>query len=155
MRSLLLVLVPCLALASERKISREEVPKAVLDGALARYPKAKLVRFVEEVSAGRKTYEITLEAEGKRTDLVLSAEGKPLVAEQVIGLKDLPGPVQKGLSASKYAKARVDRVERVEDLKTASAPTFELIVDVAGRKRELSFDGTGALTKDEEADDED
>ena len=147
--------IPWFVLGAERKIPREEVPAAVIDAATARFPKAKLTRFIEETSAGKKTYELRLDLEGKLSDLVVSADGKPLALETVIAAADLPEPVRKALAASKYAKGKLRRVERIEDLKTSGPPTYELDVEMPGKNRELTFNTRGALVKDEESDEED
>ena len=157
MRSIVLLAVAfgLEALAGEKKISREEVPRPVLEAVLARYPKGKLVRFIEESEKGQKSYEVVIEAGAKRVELVLSADGKPLLEEQKISVAELPAGVRTALAASAYGKARVLQVERLEDLKTPGAATFEVLVEQGGKKRELVFDAAGALTKDEDVTHED
>ena len=73
-----------------------------------------------------------------------------LAGKEIIGtiaVKDLPAAVHRGLLASRYAKARVLRVERVTEAAKSGAVTFELMVEQAGKKHELAFDQTGKLTR--------
>ncbi len=149
-------LIPMIALAAERRITRDEVPSVVIDAAASKFPKAKLLKFVEVTSNGLKSYELTLVFEGKQSDLVVAAEGKLLALETVIAAAALPEPVRKALAASKYGKGKVRRAERIDDLKTAGAPpTFEIDVEVTGKDRELTYDSKGTLLHDEEFNEED
>jgi hypothetical protein len=88
------------------------------------------------------------------TELLISPEGKILEEEQIVTEADLPEPVQKALAASKYGKAKVLRVEKVISSDKPRAPSFELVVEQGGKKRELLFSFTGTLTEDEDAGDE-
>ena len=156
MRALWLGLIPWIALAGERRITREQVPAVVLDAAATRYPKARLLRFVEATSGGKTNYELTLQLDGKQSDLVVSADGKLVALETVIAVKALPDAVRKALAASKYGKGKVRRVELIEDLSTPGAPpSIEIDVEVGGKGYELTFDNTGALLKAEATDEED
>ncbi len=151
MRSTLLLLLPVVAFAGEKKIKPEAVPAAVVKAAAERFPKGKVTGYVEETDGTKKSYEVAFELEGQRVELILAPDGKLEAEERTLAAKDLPAEVTRALAASKYAKASLERVERVEDLRTHAAPIWEVVVLAAGVRRELVFDSSGALKKDQPA----
>ncbi len=72
----------------------------------------------------------------------------------MIAFKDLPDAVKKGLARSRFAKAKVLRVERVTAAQRSSAPTYELVVEIDGKKHEVAFDTAGKLLSTERAEEE-
>jgi hypothetical protein len=135
------------ALAAEKTIKKSEVPKAVLEAAAARYPKAEMTGFSQEEEAGQTVFEVRLKEAGAWTDVVLSREGKILSEEKTISMKDLPEAVQQGLSASLHAKAKVLKVERVTEFDKPETTTFEILVQGGKQKWELVFSSDGKLAK--------
>jgi len=146
----LLLSLPGVAAAEDKKIDKDQVPKAVIDAVAARYPAGKLIAFEEETEGGKKAYEISVEVGVSNAELIISPDGKILTEETVITVKDLPDAVTKALAASKYARATIRKIEKVVDTDKPRAPIFEIVVEQDAKKLELAFDAQGALTKVEE-----
>ena len=99
--------------AGEKALKESEVPKPVIDAVKKKYPRAKLTGFAEETRKDKTTYEIQVEDGKRRIEIDLSLEGKILVEEEAIGEDALPKEVKKGLEASKYAKWKLKKAERL------------------------------------------
>ena len=151
---MILLLLPVVALAGERTVKPEAVPPAVVKAATDRYPTAKVTRYIEETEGSTKRYEVVLDIDGQKVELIVATDGTPQEEERVVAAKDLPAEVAKTLAASKHAKATVGRVERVEDLLSKQV-RWEVVVEAGGKRRELVFDSSGALKKDMKAGKED
>jgi hypothetical protein len=152
-RRLSLVTVACAfmisapAFAYEKAVRQAEVPRQVLAAVAAKYPNAKFTHFAKEVEGGKILYEVVLEDGPHHAEVSVSPEGTIVSEEATIGLQDLPPAVQQGLAGSRYAKAKVLRVERVTEASKPEATTFELLVELSGKKHEIAFDQTGTLTR--------
>jgi hypothetical protein len=142
-----LTMVATAAFAHEKAIQRAEVPQPVIAAVLAKYPNAKLTHFAKEVEGSRTLYEVVLEAVSGHAEVSVSPEGGIVAEEATIAAQDLPEAVQEGFAASRFAKAKVLRVERVTETAKPGMTTFELMVEQAGKKQELAFDQTGKLTR--------
>lgn len=141
--------VATLAAAGEQVVKESEVPKAVRAAVTAAYPKAHAARFEREDEGGKVAYEVLLEADGARFELVVSSDGKVLEEERRIELTQAPEAVRKGLAASRYATAKVTGVEKITKTDHPQTPDFEIAVLQGNEKHELVFRHTGELTKDE------
>ena len=148
---LLVCLIPLAVLAGEKTVPVQQVPAAVIKAAADRHPKGKVTRYVEEVDGTRKSYEVVIDLEGQKVELIIAADGKLEEEERTLTAKDLPPNVTKAIAASKYAKAMIGKVERVEDLRTRAPMIWEVIVEESGKRRELVFEESGALKKDSAA----
>ena len=150
----LLWLMPLVAFAGEKTVKPEQVPAAVVKAATERYPKGKITKYIEEIEGGKKSYEVVFELDGQKVEVIIGADGKLLEEERVMTASDLPPEVTKAIADSKHAKAKIARVERVEDLSTRASPVWEVVVEEGGKRRELVFKN-GAIAKDKEAGHED
>ena len=137
------------AFASEKTVQRSDVPKPVLAAVEAKYPNAKLTHFAKEVEGGKTLYEVVLDADSGHAEVSVSPEGAIVSEEATIAVGALPEAVKKGLAASRYANAKVLRVERVTETAKPGRATFELTVEQAGKKHELAFNQAGTLARDE------
>jgi hypothetical protein len=151
MRSILLaVLVASVAAAAEKPVKAEQVPPAVVKAAAGRHPTGKVTGYVEENDAQKKAYEVRLDVDGQKVELIVAPDGTLLEEERVVAWADLPADVTRALAASKYAKAKVGKIERVEDLHSGTPLVWELVVEEGGKRRELVFKN-GVLEKDKAA----
>jgi hypothetical protein len=135
------------AFANEKTVKQADVPKPVLAAVEAKYPNAKLTHFAKEVEDGKTLYEVALTVGTTHAEVSVSPEGKIVSEETTISVNDLPDAVRNGLAGSRYGKAKVLRVERVMEAAKPGVTTFELMVEQAGKKHELAFDGAGKLTR--------
>jgi hypothetical protein len=138
-----------LAAAGEQVVKESDVPKVVRAAVAAAYPKAHAARFEKDDEGGNVAYEVLLEADGARWELVVAPDGKVLEEERKIELSEAPEAVRKSLAASKYATAKVTGVEKITKAGQPNTPVFEIAVVQGSDKHELVFTHTGELTKDE------
>ena len=133
------------ALASEKKVKKAEVPKAVMDAAAQQYPKAKMTGFSKGDEHGGVVYEIKLEEGTARSEIVVTPEGKILSEEKTLSEKQLPAEVRKALAASPHAKAKVVGVEEVKSTDKPDTPTYEVTVSEGKKTVALTYSAKGEL----------
>jgi hypothetical protein len=126
--------------AGETKITKKDVPAAVLASFEKAYPKATMKGFSKEVEKGQTLYEIE-SLEGKMArDATYAADGKVAAVEESMETKDAPTAVQQALE-KKYPKAKVNKAEKVMEANTVA---YEFHVTTAqGKKAEVKFDAKG------------
>lgn len=151
----ILLLSANIASADETRIARSSVPKPVLDAVVAKYPKAKMLEFSRETEEHGTVYEVKLEASGARVEVEVSPEGAILEEERVISPADLPSAVKAALLRSRYAKAKVERAEKVTATADPEHPTYELEVVLDAKRSELVFSADGRLLRVESSEDRD
>jgi hypothetical protein len=139
-----------LTLAADEPLKKQDVPAPVLASVAKKYPSGVMKAFEKEVEEGKTQYEVKVVAEGRTSDIIVAPDGTLLLEETTIPASELPATVSRALAASSYGKAKVVRVERINDLQASGAPSFEVVVNGQGKQRELIFDSTGKLRQDEE-----
>ena len=138
------VLVASLALpaaASERKLSRAQVPSPVLTAFEKAYPKAKALSFAEEDKDGKTCYEIESRDGTTRRDLLFAADGTVLEIEEIVPAADLPAAVRDAV-AKQAPKATIKSAEKVT---RGDKVLYEIELSATSttKTRELVFDGNG------------
>jgi hypothetical protein len=121
--------------ADEEKVPLDRAPKAVVEAAKRRFPKAEVVGVSKETANGKTVYEVEMKQGGKTTDVTLTPEGVITLIEAQIDAKDLPKAVS-GALEQKYPKAAykiVEAVYKVADGKEA-LDFYELLVATADKK---------------------
>ena len=126
--------------AQDKKISKKDVPAAVLSAFQKAYPNARIKNYLTETEGGKMYYEIE-STQGKTTlDALLLPDGTFYEMEEGIAAKDLPAPVSAAVSA-KYPDSKIMNVEKTTrgtdvtyDLKLATGKTHVgLTVDPSGK----------------------
>lgn len=126
--------------AQDKKISKKDVPAAVLSAFQKAYPDAKIKGYLTETEGGKMYYEIE-SIKGKTTlDALLLPDGTFYEIEEGVAAKDLPAPVSAAVRA-KYPDFKIMRAEKTThgtdvsyDLKVASGKTHvSLTVDPSGK----------------------
>ncbi len=134
----------------EQKISEKEVPAAVLKAFKAAYPTAKPVGYTREKENGQNVYEIEFKDSGKKFDAIYTPEGKLLILEQEINMKELPEIVLNQLKK----EFKSFEVEIVEKISKDNLIYYELVVEIIEEKQEkeyeILFDADGKLLEREE-----
>jgi hypothetical protein len=98
--------------ADETKVPLDKVPKAVMDAAKKRFPKAEVKEASTEKADGKTVYEITLKEGGKNIDVTLTEAGAITTIEKEVAFADLPKAVAETLT-KKYPKATYGMIEEV------------------------------------------
>lgn len=121
--------------ADEEKVPLDKVPKAVLETAKKRFPKAEVVGASKETADNKTVYEIELKQDKKTIDVTLTPEGVLTLIEQEIDAKDLPKAVTKTLD-EKYPKATYKLVEEVIAVKDGKEALdfYEALLITADKK---------------------
>ena len=94
------------------KITRQEVPKAVLDALVVRYPAARANAYARERRDGNTVYEIETTEKSVRRDIIFSVAGAILEVEEAIPPKRLPQVILDSISTN-YPSSRVISAEKV------------------------------------------
>ncbi len=127
----------------------------MLEAASAKYPKLEMKQFALEIENGKTLYEVQMQSGSTRTELSLTSDGRIVSEELTISMTQVPEAVRKAFASTKYAKAKVRRVEKVMETDKPEAPKYELLVEQGGKKHELVFAPDGQLTKEEHVGKED
>jgi hypothetical protein len=138
--------------ADEEKVPLDKVPKAVLDAAKKRFPKAEVVGASKEKEDNKTVYEIELKLDGKKIDVTLTEEGAITTIEQQIDAKDLPKAVSEALD-KKYPKAAFKIVESVTKVKDGNEKLeyYEVLLVTAEKKEiEVEILADGKIKNEEE-----
>ncbi len=84
--------------AGEKKLSKHQVPKPVLEAFEKAYPNVKGVEFEKEMLEGKPAYEVEYKENGKEYEVVYDADGSLLQKEEGIDLQALPEPVRQAVT---------------------------------------------------------
>jgi hypothetical protein len=122
--------------ADEEKVPLDKVPKAVLDAAKKRFPKAEMVGASKETENGKTVYEVELKLAGKTIDVTLTPEGVITLIEKQIDAKELPKAVTEALE-KKYPKATYKIIEAVYAVKDGKDKLdfYEILLVTAAKKK--------------------
>ncbi|MBP3955851.1 PepSY-like domain-containing protein [Gemmata sp. G18] len=138
--------------ADEEKVPLEKVPKAVLEAAKKRFPKAEVVGASKETEKDKTVYEVELKEAGKTIDVTLTPEGIITTIEKQIDAKELPKAVTDALE-KKYAKATFKVVESVYSVKDGKeALDYYEVLLVTAEKKEIEVEilADGKIKHEEE-----
>ncbi|AMV24337.1 hypothetical protein VT84_08065 [Gemmata sp. SH-PL17] len=138
--------------ADEEKVPLEKVPKAVLEAAKKRFPKAEVIGASKETEKDKTVYEVELKDAGKTIDVTLTPEGVITTIEKQIDAKELPKAVTDALE-KKYAKATfkiIESVYSVKDGKEALDYYEVLLVTAAKKEIEVEILADGKIKHEEE-----
>jgi hypothetical protein len=138
--------------ADEEKVPLDKVPKAVLEAAKKRFPKAEVVGASKEAEKEKTVYEVELKQGGKTIDVTLTPEGVITTIEQQIDAKDLPKAVAEALD-KKYPKAAHKIIEAVYAVKSGkeSLDFYEVLLVTSEKKEvEVQIFPDGKIKAEEE-----
>jgi hypothetical protein len=129
--------------AQDKKITKKDLPPAVLAAFEKAYPKAEIKGVSEEKGEnGKMEYEIE-SIEGKTgRDVAYLADGKVIEIEETCVL---PDAVRKALD-QKYPKGKVEKAEKIT---RGSTVEYEAVVEVGEKKSEVVLDPAGKVIKAE------
>lgn len=140
----------CLALAAfgqanadEKELSKDRVPKAVIDAFEKAYPKAKGLTYEEEMFEGKKVYEVEYKKNGKEFGFKYSADGVLLQKEEEIDIKALPDSIVQAI-LSAHPDAAIKEAEK-KMKPDGTVTTYEVEIETAGKEIELELDAGGNI----------
>lgn len=129
----------------EKKLTRKELPAAVLSAFQKTYPKAHIKGIAEEKKDGKTYFEIeSLDGKTER-DLLYLADGSVAEIEESMAVADLPEAVKASLEAN-YPKAKLLEVEKVTK---GSEVSYGLDLRSAKGRVTIDMDASGRILKEE------
>lgn len=138
--------------ADEVKVELKDLPKAVLETVMKRFPKAELIEAAKETDGTKVEFEVTLKVGETKYDVMLTPDGKITLIEKTIALKDLPKAVAEAVEKA-YPKATLTLAEEmtkvVEGKEVLSY--YEVQLTTADKKMlevEVSPEGKILMTED-------
>jgi len=144
------------ARADEEKIAIDKLPKAVAEAVKKRFPKGELTEAAKETEGDKVSYEVSVKDGDKTMDVTFAPDGKLLLIETVIDVKELPKAVTAAL-AEKYPKAvfkTVESVVKVTDGKE-ELDYYEVLLTTAEKKElEVQIFADGKVKATEKKKDE-
>ena len=133
--------------AGEKKISKKEVPSAVLSAFENAYPKASMKGFAKEVEDGKTCYEIE-SLDGMTTrDILYFADGKVAEIEEGVPADKLPDAV-KATVKKEYPKGKITKAEH---LTREAIVEYEIHIISGKTKHELIVAPDGKVVKPQKA----
>jgi hypothetical protein len=130
-------------IAGEKKITRKELPTAVLSAFEKAYPKAVIRGLSKEEENGKTFYEIeSLDGKTHR-DLLYSPDGTVAEIEQAVAVNDLPAAVKATVSKN-FPKGKILKSER---LTRDTVTEFEVVISSGKAKHEVVLDPAGNIVK--------
>ena len=144
----LVLSVPVLGLAAEKKLQRSELPPAVEKAMQPRLQGATIKGFSTEVEGGKRLYEVELMVDGHSRDISFLANGEIAEIEEEVALDALPPEIRTALTA----KAKGATITKVESLtKKERLVAYEATAKTAsGKRKEFQVGPKGETLKHEE-----
>lgn len=134
--------------ASEKEISRHQVPKTVLEAFEKAYPDAKEAEFEQGKIEGKAVYEVEFKKNDKEYEILYDSDGAILQQEETIDVKTLPEGVVQSVSQA-HPKATIEEAKKV--MKHDGAVTgYEVEIKTEGKELELELDTYGKILKTEQ-----
>ena len=131
--------------AGEKELSKNQVPKAVIDAFEKAHPDAKEVKYEEEIFAGKTAYEVEYKKNGKELEFSYGADGTLLQKEEEIDVKALPNPVVQAVLKA-HPKATLEKAEKVMK-PDGTIMGYEVDIKVAGKETKLELDVSGNILR--------
>lgn len=130
--------------AQETKLSKKQMPAAVMQAFHTAYPKATVKGTNKEIKDKVAYFEIESKDGATKRDILYKADGSVVEVEEIIGKNALPEAVKTSLknNYSTYA------VKSIEKNTQGSVTHYEvMLAPKHGKKTEVVFDETGAVVK--------
>lgn len=130
--------------AKENKLTKKDVPTAVISAFDTAYPKAKIKGYSTETENGKTYYEVE-SMNGKRSlDVSYLPDGTVAEIEEGVAAKNLSISVLKAVK-TKYPKGKISKAEKKT---VGSLVTYELKVTTDKTYAGLEIDPTGKIIKE-------
>jgi hypothetical protein len=129
----------------EKKLTKKDLPAAVLAAFEKSYPKAVIKGVGSEKEDSATYFEVESMDGTVKRDLLYAVDGTVREVEESVTAKDLPEAARQMLYKD-YPKEKIDKVEKVT---RGSEVTFEVKIGKGKEKMEIVFDAAGKTIKKE------
>ncbi|MBI3405841.1 MAG: PepSY-like domain-containing protein [Acidobacteria bacterium] len=131
------------ASAQEKKVTKSEVPAPVLAAFAKMFPKSQAIAYAQEKEAGKTFYEVESKEGTIHRDVTFEPDGKLVVVEEEVAVKDLPAGVRAAFEKEKGKLGVAEKLTRGTTIEyeghfTDGKKEYEVVTDAAGKvlKRE-------------------
>jgi hypothetical protein len=140
------------ARAQEVEIKLDQVPKAVMDSAQAKFSGAKIREASKETEDGKTVFELSMIHEDRKMDVTFQEDGTLVLVETEVSEKELPAAVLRAVK-DKYPSGKIDLVESVKKgakvKKEVDYYEFHLTT-VDKKSAEVEVDSTGKILNNDQ-----
>ncbi len=144
---LALVALAAPSFAAEKKITRANLPPAVLKTAEQQSAGSTITGYSQDRENGQLEYEVQMTTQGHSKDVTIAPDGQLLEVEEQVALSSLPAEVQAALR-HKAGKGTITKVESLT--KHGALVAYEAQVRTAGRHSEVQVGPSGQTLTHEE-----
>ncbi|HLX13281.1 MAG TPA: PepSY-like domain-containing protein [Bacteroidota bacterium] len=130
--------------ATEKNITKKQLPESVLTSFMSTYPKAKMLNQSIEKEAGTTYYEIESLDGTVRRDLLYTSGGTVHEIEETVNPATLPENIRASL-AKDYPMAKISRAEKVTT--DGRLVTYECGIKIGKKSKSVEFDASGNALK--------
>lgn len=143
--------------AQESEIKLDQVPKAVMDSAKAKFPGAVIREASKETENGKTVIELEMTDQNRKMDVSFQEDGTLVLVETAIPETELPPAAMRAV-VGKYPGARINLVESVKQGPRVKRGIdyYEIHLTTADKKSsEVEVDASGKILKTEQKNAED
>ncbi len=131
--------------AQEKKVKRDDVPAPVLAAFAKAFPKAQAIGYSQEKEDGKTLYEVESKEGTVHRDVTFEPEGKLVVVEEEVAVKDLPQAVRAALQKEKGKCVLAEKLIR------GTIVEYEMHMKDGKYQAEVLTDANGKVLKREAA----
>lgn len=131
--------------AGEKELTKNKVPKAVLEAFEKAYPNVKDMKFESEMFEGKSAIEVEFKVSGKENEALYDFEGLLLQNEEEIEVSALPAAVTEAVKKA-HPKAKIKEAEKLMK-PDGTLVGYEVEVKTGKKEVELELDAGGKILK--------
>jgi len=128
----------------------DKIPKKVMDGLKAKFPKAEIQKWTKETEGGIVVYDIEFKQEGRKLEADIKEDGSIHNWERAITAKDLPVAAMKAVQ-KRYPGSKIGEVMAITEVKAGKETSggYEVVLETAGKKTvEVTVTSNGKILED-------
>lgn len=131
----LLLGMPACTAAGKDKQSVDKIPKKVMDGLYAKFPKAQIDTWTQEKEGEIVVYDFEFRQAGGRFEADIKEDGTIHNWERAIAAKDLPETVRKAVE-KRYPQASMKEIMLITAVKNGKDEVegYEIVLETAEKK---------------------
>lgn len=130
----LLMMLPAIG-RGQNKSNLDQIPKTVMDGLKARFPKAEIQQWSKEKEGDITVYDFEFKQQGQKFEADIKEDGTIHNWERAIPLKNLPDVVTKVVK-EKYPKSKFKEIMEITAVKNGKEELegYEIVLRTAEKK---------------------
>ncbi len=136
--------------AQEEAVSRKQIPKAVMDALLAKFPKARIDKCTKAREGDDIVYDIEFKEKVRKCEADITEKGIFINFERAIKAKELPVPIRDAIE-KRYPKAVLKEIMEETEVegKDETLAAYEVVLLTANKKEvEVKVSPEGNLLED-------